>query len=82
MNEFNKLTKTDRILLLILEMVKRPYLSMPEEEIKTILGNPSRAQWYKLIKELCESVDNRPALLKEVCKGFYQLCPQYVPEQK
>lgn len=57
--------KTDRIILLLQALVKAPLLTLSEKRIKTILGEPSRAQWYKLIKELCEDVGERKAILIE-----------------
>lgn len=57
--------KTDRIILLLQALVKAPLLTLSENKVKTILGDPSRAQWYKLIKELCEDVGERKAILIE-----------------
>lgn len=57
--------KTDRIILLLQALVKAPLLTLSENKVKTILGDPSRAQWYKLIKELCVDVGERKAILIE-----------------
>lgn len=59
-------TKTDRIILLIQTICKAPRLSLSEKKIKEILGDPSRAQWYKIKQELVEDVGQRRAILIEV----------------
>lgn len=59
-------TKTDRIILLIQTICRAPRLSLSEKKVKEILGNPSRAQWYKLKQELSEDVGQRRAILLEL----------------
>lgn len=59
-------TKTDRIILLIQTICKAPRLSLSEKKIRELLGNPSRAQWYKLRQELIEDVGQRRAILLEL----------------
>jgi hypothetical protein len=59
-------TKTDRIILLIQVICKSPRLSLSEKKVKEILGDPSRAQWYKLKQELTEDVGLRRAILLEL----------------
>lgn len=58
-------TKTDRIILLIQTICRAPRLSLSEKKVKEILGNPSRAQWYKMRLELLEDVGLRRAILLE-----------------
>lgn len=59
-------TKTDRIILLIQNICRAPRLSLSEKKVKEILGNPSRAQWYKLKLELLEDSGQRKAILLEL----------------
>jgi hypothetical protein len=58
-------TKTDRVILLIQTICRSPRLSLTEKKVKEILGDPSRAQWYKLRLELLEDVGLRRAILLE-----------------
>lgn len=62
----NDYTKTDRIILLIQMICRSPRLSMSEKKVKAILGEPSRAQWHKVKKELLEDNGERRAILQEV----------------
>lgn len=57
------LNKTDRFILLIQTICKSPRLTLTESKVREILGNPSRAQWYKQIKELLEDAGPRKAIL-------------------
>ena len=59
-------TKTDRIILLIQNICRAPRLSLSEKKVQEILGDPSRAQWYKLKQELLEDVGVRRAILLEI----------------
>jgi hypothetical protein len=61
----NDYTKTDRIILLIQTICRAPRLSLTEKKVKDILGDPSRAQWYKIRQELLEDVGLRRAILLE-----------------
>jgi hypothetical protein len=56
-------TKTDRILLLIQTICKMPRLTLSEAKVKDILGNPSKAQYHKLINELMEDNGARKSIL-------------------
>lgn len=58
-------TKTDRILLLIQTICMVPRLTLSESSVKEILGNPSKAQYHKIIKELTESSGERLAILEK-----------------
>jgi hypothetical protein len=58
-------TKTDRIILLIQTICRAPRLSLTEKKVKEILGDPSRAQWYKIKQELLQDVGQRKAILIE-----------------
>lgn len=62
----NDYTKTDRIILLIQTICRAPRLSLSEKKVKEILGEPSRAQWYKMKQELLEDVGQRRAILLEL----------------
>ena len=59
-------TKTDRIILLIQTICSSPRLCLSEKKVQEILGNPSRAQWYKLKQELLEEVGQRRPILLEI----------------
>ena len=61
----NEYTKTDRIILLIQTICRSPRLSLSESKVKEILGDPSRAQWYKLKLELLEDNGPRKSILLE-----------------
>ncbi|MEA9357255.1 WYL domain-containing protein [Bacteriovorax sp. PP10] len=58
--------KTDRVVLLIQTICRSPRLSLSEKKVKDILGEPSRAQWYKLKQELLEDSGQRKAVLLEM----------------
>ena len=73
----NDYTKTDRIILLIQTICRSPRLSLSEKKVKEILGEPSRAQWYKIKQELLEDIGLRRAILLEMTDNegntYYQL---------
>ena len=56
-------TKTDRILLLVQTICKAPRLTLSDKKVREILGNPSKAQYHKIINELIEDVGERKAIL-------------------
>lgn len=56
-------TKTDRVLLLIQTICKAKRLTLSDKKVREILGNPSKAQYHKLINELTEDVGERKAIL-------------------
>jgi hypothetical protein len=56
-------TKTDRILLLIQTICKAPRLTLSEVKVREILGNPSKANYHKLINELLEDSGERKTIL-------------------
>lgn len=56
-------TKSDRYLLLVQTICKAPKLTLSDEKIREILGNPSKAQYHKYINELTEDVSDRMAIL-------------------
>ena len=62
----NDYTKTDRIILLIQTICRSPRLLLTESKVKEILGDPSRAQWYKLKQELLEDNGPRKSILIEM----------------
>lgn len=73
MKDFNK---TDRILLLLQRLSHAPLKRLTEEEIKSILGDLSRASFYRLIAELCEDRGELKSILtrvKEEDKTYYTL---------
>ena len=58
-------TKTDRILLLLQTLKDAPHSRMSEDDVRNILGNPSRANFYKLINSLLvERGKLRPLIIK------------------
>jgi hypothetical protein len=56
-------TKTDRVLLLVQMICKAPRLTLTDGKVREILGKPSKAQYHKLINELCLDVGERKAIL-------------------
>lgn len=62
----NDYTKTDRIILLIQTICRAPRLLLSEKKVKEILGEPSRAQWYKIKQELLQDSGQRRAVLLEI----------------
>lgn len=66
LNMKNEYTKTDRIILLIQTICRSPRLSLSEKKVKSILGDPSRAQWHKVKNELLEDNGERRAILQEI----------------
>lgn len=73
MKDFNK---TDRILLLLQKLSHAPLKRLTEEEVKSILGDLSRASFYRLIAELCEDRGELKSILtkvKEEDKTYYTL---------
>lgn len=62
----NDYTKTDRVILLIQTICRSPRLSLSEKKVKEILGEPSRAQWYKMKQEILEDSGQRRAILLEM----------------
>jgi hypothetical protein len=81
--ECEVLTKTDRILSVILTLTLKPNHWVTADELFKLLGDPSRAQKYKTLTELCTAKSYRPAILKKVMledrmvykldEGFYGL---------
>ena len=59
----NDYTKTDRVLLLVQTICKAPRLTLSDAKVRDILGNPSKAQYHKIINELTEEVGERKAIL-------------------
>lgn len=59
-------TKTDRIVLLLHALSIAPRLTLSESKVLSILGNPSRAQWYKDIIFLTSEVGERKAILIKI----------------
>jgi hypothetical protein len=56
-------TKTDACLLLIQTICKAPRLTLTDKTVREILGDPSKAQYHKLINELTTDVGDRKAIL-------------------
>jgi len=56
-------TKTDACLLLVQTICKAPRLTLTDKKVREILGEPSKAQYHKLINELTEDVGARKAIL-------------------
>lgn len=57
------LTKTDKVLRALIGVCQSPEDRLSEEKLCDLLDNPSRAQKYKLIGELLEVKEYRPAIL-------------------
>lgn len=55
--------KTDSFLLLVQTICKAPRLTLSDEKVRDILGNPSKAQYHKYIHELTNDVSERKAIL-------------------
>lgn len=56
-------TKTDACLLLVQTICKAPRLTLSDAKVRQILGEPSKAQYHKLINELTLDVGDRKAIL-------------------
>lgn len=56
-------TKTDACLLLVQTICKSPRLTLSDKKVREILGDPSKAQYHKLINELTKDVGDRKAIL-------------------
>jgi hypothetical protein len=65
-----KTSKTDRVVRLILELLNKEENYLSSQEVLVVLGNPSRAQGYRILKELQSDNDIRPALLEKTKNGF------------
>lgn len=63
MRDFNK---TDRILLLLQKLSQARFKRLSENEVREILGNPSRASFYRLMGELCEDRGEIKAVLTKL----------------
>lgn len=59
----NDYTKTDRVLLLVQSICKAPRLTLSDAKVRDILGNPSKAQYHKVINELTGEIGERKAIL-------------------
>ncbi len=62
-------TKTDRILLVVLAILRSPQGWIGEEQFSEIMGQPSRSQKYKIIGELVHANKTRPPILKKEVKN-------------
>lgn len=60
------LNKTDRVLLLIQLICRAPLLTLSDKKVKEILGNPSKAQYHKIINELTNDREPRKAILLKI----------------
>jgi hypothetical protein len=70
MNE--TLTKTDRFINLMLTLLRSSNGSIDDQQLRVILGNPSKSQYHKYLIELTEAKNGREALLnrEKVPGGF------------
>lgn len=59
-------TKTDRILLLVQTICSAPKFTLADQSVREILGNPSKAQYHKVINELTNDIGQRKAVLKKI----------------
>ena len=65
MNEDKRINKSDRILILIMKLCQENN-SIESNQVRELLGNPSRAQWYKMVAELTTATEFRPAILTKL----------------
>jgi hypothetical protein len=65
MNADKRINKSDRILILIMKLCT-DHERIESKEVRSLLGNPSRAQWYKMVAELTTATEFRPAILTKV----------------
>jgi hypothetical protein len=70
LNKETKTSKTDRVVKLILELLNKEDNYLPQEEVLIVLGSPSRAQGYKILKELQSETEIRPSLIEKSKNGF------------
>ncbi len=56
------LTKTDRVLMVVLKLLEREGYWIEEQEFFQMLGDPSRSQRYKLLNDLTSTKNDRPPI--------------------
>lgn len=57
------MTKTAQFLLVLHHVATSPNRCLPVERLRSLLGDPPKATWHRLIKELTEGTGDVPALL-------------------
>jgi|GEM_PF-4749775 len=69
------MSKTIRILDLIWNLLKSRSKSLSSTQVQEILGNPSRASWYRILKELTSSHGEIPPILESTnsSQDFFKL---------
>jgi len=60
------MTKTERYLSLLWQLVSSTGMRLSEDSVKEILGNPSRASYYRMISELTLGNGKLPAILTKL----------------
>jgi hypothetical protein len=66
---FGRLTKTDRIMNLIIEICRTQSQCIDDKRFREVLGRPSKSQYHKYINELTKAAHGRPAVLKRSRSG-------------
>ena len=56
------LTKTDRVLMVVLKLLEREDHWIEEQEFFQLLGDPSSSQRYKLLNDLTTTKNDRPPI--------------------
>lgn len=56
------LTKTDRVLMVVLKLLEKEENWIEESEFFELLGDPSRSQRYKLLNDLTTTKNDRPPI--------------------
>lgn len=64
-----KLSKTEKVINLLFTLLNAKSNQITEEELIDALGTPSRAQRYKIIKELIKGTPIRPPIIEK--SGIY-----------
>ena len=72
------MNKTERYLLLIWRLANSPSMRLSEEGLREILGDPSRASFYRMISELTNGMGELPPILSKVqddedSKSYFKL---------
>ncbi|MES2528699.1 MAG: WYL domain-containing protein [Bdellovibrionota bacterium] len=59
------MTKTAQFLLVLHHVATSPNRCLPEERLRSLLGDPPKSTWHRLINELTTGTSDVPALLME-----------------
>ena len=75
-----KMSKTDRVLSLVVELLNTDGHVVHEDRLEEIIGAPSRAQKYRIIKEFLSGNEHRPPIIEKIQfsnKVYYGLSSEF-----